>query len=148
MALTSSDNKVLLTWPRYLLDDQMADHDWVVRKLARFHKDHGDDVYADHYRGFRKPPIFQGPKGGSYRPDIWIPTDGLVYEVEPYYTLERALPQVKAFVNDPRVKGCIVVVSSGTYKGISHLEMLLDRRGVRADVLNWRTLFGELGISW
>lgn len=126
----------------------MAEHDWVVRKLARFHEEQGDDVYADHYRGFRKPPTFYGPRGRAYRPDIWIPTDRLVYEVERFFALERSLPQVKAFMNDPKVRECLVVVCSGTDRGITHLESMLDRKGVVVDVVNWRRLFGELGISW
>ena len=126
----------------------MADHDWVVRKLALYHRKQGDEVYADHYKGFKKPPLFQGPKGANYRPDVWVPAYGFVYEVEPYFTLERSLPQVKAFVNDQRITDCVVVVSSGTDRGITHLEKMLDRKGVTADVVNWRVLFDDLGITW
>ena len=126
----------------------MAQHNWVVHKLALHHRRHGDDVYADHCKGYRKPPIFEGPRGGRYRPDVWIPTDGLVYEVEPYLAVERALPQINAFASDERVIECVLVVCSGTDSGIQRFEKLLDRRGVSAYAINFRSLFEELGIQW
>lgn len=126
----------------------MAEHDWVVHKIAVFHRDIGDDVSADHCRGFAKPPIFEGPRGGTYRPDVWIENKGLVYEVEPYFTLKNSLPQVKAFCLDPDVKDVIVVACSGSDKGIKRLEGLLERKDVDAFVINWRDLFDEYGITW
>ena len=126
----------------------MAEHDWVVHKIAVYHRDIGDDVCADHCSGFAKPPIFEGSRGGTYRPDIWIENKGIVYEVEPYFTLKNSISQVKAFCLDPDVRDVIVVACSGTDRGIERLESLLERKDVDALVINWRDLFEELGISW
>ena len=62
--------------------------------------------------------------------------------------MERSLLQVKAFVNDQQVSEWVVVVCSGTNRGVTHLENMLDRKGVIADVVNWRVLFDRLGVSW
>lgn len=126
----------------------MAEHDWVVHKIAVFHRSIGDEVHADHCAGFPKPPIFKGSRGGTYRPDVWAKNKGIVYEVEPYFTLKNSLPQVKAFCLDPHVRDVFVVVSSGTDKGIRRLESLLERKDVDALVINWRDLFEECGIGW
>jgi len=126
----------------------MAQHDWVVHKIAVYHRNIGDEVYADHYAGFPKPPTYEGIRGRPYRPDVWVENKGLVYEVEPYFTLKNSLSQVKAFCRDPDVKDVVVVTCSGTDRGIQRLESLLDRKNVDAFIINWRDLFEELGISW
>jgi hypothetical protein len=123
-------------------------HDWVVKKIALFHHRIGDDVCADHYPGFRKPPISIGSRGAKYIPDIWVGNKGILYEVEPYSALKNSLSQVKAFAKDTRVKDIWVVISSGTFKGIERLEGLLQRKDVDALVINWRDLFEMLGINW
>lgn len=125
----------------------MAEHDWVVHKLALFHEGEGDDVYAD-YRGFRKPPIFRGARGRPYRPDVWVENDGLLYEVEPYLALKNSLSQIKAFSISPDVRSLVVVVCSGTDRGVERLEGVVERRDIDAEVINWRDLFDRLGISW
>lgn len=61
----------------------MATHDWVVRKIAKYHLDRGDEVFADHYPGFRKPPTFYGPRGAGYVPDVWIKNEQHAYEMLP-----------------------------------------------------------------
>ena len=126
----------------------MAQHDWVVRKLARHLERAGESVTADHAPGFRKPQMARGPRGRWYRPDLWLERDGTAVEVEPYNALKNSLSQVKAFANDPDVRRTIVVASSGTDRGIARLQALLDRKGISAEVVNWRDLFDSMGITW
>ena len=131
----------------------MATHDWVVRKIAAHHLARGDDVFADHYPGFRKPPIFYGLRGAGYVPDVWVENEQHAYEVEPYDAAKHSISQLKAFARDSQIKTLTVVLCSGTQVGIERQRKILINRGLLDDVdgeirlRNWRELFDEHGIT-
>ena len=119
----------------------MADHDFVVMRIALYHFRKGDEVYADAsgLRGFPKPPTYEGSRGGTYRPDVYIRNKDIIYEVEPYGTLKNQIHQIKAFFRaNPRK--LIVVLSSGTEKGVPRIRKLLEKNGIKCRVMNYREL--------
>jgi len=131
----------------------MAAHNWVVRKIAAYHVIAGDMVCADHYRGFPKPPTFFGPRGAGYIPDIWVENKRLAYEVEPFEAAKHSLPQLKAFAKDPSIEKFIVVLCTGTNRGVERRAKTLTSRGLldglkgEIELWNWRDLFDQLGIE-
>jgi hypothetical protein len=130
----------------------MATHDWVVRKIARYHLAQGDDVFADHCPGFRKPPTSYGPRGAGYVPDIWVRNEGLAYEVEPYNAAKHSISQLKAFARDPEIRTFRVVLCSGSEDGTDKQAKVLTNRGLidglegDIEIVNWQTLFDDLDI--
>jgi hypothetical protein len=120
---------------------QMAKHDFVVKRIAKYHRDLGDDVFAQAsgLTGYPRPPTYYGARGAAYIPDVYVRNKDLIYEVEPYFTLRNQISQIKAFSN-ARPSRLIVVLSTGTEEGVPRINKLLKNHGIECDVLNYKEL--------
>lgn len=100
--------------------------------------DMGYYVQADHLAGYNKPPIFFGPRGGTYIPDVYVPDLFTVVEVEPYQAVINQIPQIKAFYQDTnRCRELIVLLCTGTERGVPYIVQLLNQHGVSCNVINY-----------
>jgi len=119
----------------------MAKHDFVVKKIAKFHKDLGDIVYAHAagLKGYPRPPTYCGARGASYIPDVYLLNKDIIYEVESYSSVRNQVSQIKAF-SDSRPRRLIVAISTGTEKGVPRIEKFLASKGIRCRVLNYKEL--------
>jgi hypothetical protein len=116
-----------------------AEHDTVVRRIAVYHKKRGEKVKAD-VKGYKKPPIFKGERGGTYRPDVYVANRKVAYEVEDYSSVMHQVSQIKAFYRELGGKRTIVVLCSGTTKGAKKRKRDLEEKGIRCRVINYRDL--------
>ena len=114
-------------------------HDYVVRRIKTWHEQQGDDVTAD-LRGYQKPPLFYGPRGRSYIPDVYVYNKRRVYEVKEYWAYRYAVPKLKAFLASPNAKRVTLVLCTGTPDGVTRAEAFLLRQGVDCEVLNYQQL--------
>ena len=117
----------------------MATHDYVVRRIKSFHENAGDDVTAD-LPGYQKPPRFEGLRGATYIPDIYVFDCKWVYEVKEYWAYCYAAPKLKAFIPDDEVEAVMLVLCSGTPGGVARVESFLEEQGVDCEVMNYRDL--------
>lgn len=117
----------------------MATHDYVVRRIACHFRDRGEDVQAD-VLGFRKPRVFEGERGGRYRPDVYVMSRDVAYEVEDYFSAMNSIPQIKAFYRSLGGKRLVVVLCTGKTSGAKLRKRQLERRGIRRRVVNYRDL--------
>lgn len=117
----------------------MATHDYVARRIACYLRDRGEDVQAD-VSGFEKPPIFEGERGGTYRPDVYVVNRDAAYEVETFSSVMNSIPQIKAFYRALGRKRLVVVLCTGTWRGAKMRKRQLLDRGIRCRVLNYRDL--------
>ncbi len=114
----------------------MATHNYVVKVAAKYFEDQGYDVWADIRRG-SKPPTFEGPRGGKYKPDVVISEIGTVIEVETYHSVRNSVSQIKAFARDPNCRRLVVIICTGTSAGIPQIEGFLERNGIRCEVWHY-----------
>ena len=117
----------------------MATHNYVVRVAAGHFSEQGHDVWADIYKG-SKPPTFEGPRGGRYKPDIWVRNIGTIVEVETYHSVRNSVPQIKSFAHDPKCKRLIVIICSGTPAGIPRIERFLEDADIDCEVWHYKDL--------
>ena len=119
----------------------MAKHDFVVKKIAKYHDDLGDVVYAhaSGLRGYPRPPTYCGARGAPYVPDVYLLNRDTIYEVESYSSVRNQISQIKAF-SDARPRRLIVVLSTGTEKGVPIIEKLLAEKKIRCKVTNYKEL--------
>jgi hypothetical protein len=130
----------------------MVDCEWVIKSLAKYHYERGDEVHSVYCKGFRTPPSFLDPDGKSYTPDIWLEGQRRLYFAEPVYSPARTFPRVRAFANDGRVSVMILVTCSGTEDEAAKAQDEIKKSGILIGakpsilVFDWRELFVELGI--
>lgn len=117
-----------------------AQHNTVVRSIANYYKNQGEEVQADHLKGWAKPPVFEGKRGGRYMPDVYRVKKGFAYEVEDYFTMMNEIYQIKAFYRNLGGKRIVVVLCSGTTAGAKKRKRDLEKKGIRCRVINYRDL--------
>jgi len=133
---------------RGLVAVSMSEHDWVVRRIARYHFERGDEVYSSQCRGFRKALMFRDPRGEMCAPDIWLKGQRVVYEIEPTHDLtNQDILRIGVIAADPEVRMLMVVLCHGAEQEATRLEDMLRKRKecgagrAKIHVFIWQNLF-------
>jgi hypothetical protein len=117
----------------------MALHDSVVKRATRHYEAQGLDVMAE-LRGRKRPPEATGVRGRVYHADIFVPQLALAIEVKTRKGARYAGPKLKAIQDAPGVKQCMLVLCTGTPKGVAPIRKRLRTQGVRCRVVNYKEL--------
>jgi hypothetical protein len=118
----------------------MALHNYVVRRIAKWHRDQGDAVRADHLQGYQKPPAFHGPRGRMYYPDVYVENKRIVYEVKDYGAARSGVSKIKAMADTFHDNEVILVLCTGTPSGVLKVSGFLKRHGISCEALNYQEL--------
>ena len=119
----------------------MATHDLIVERIAVHHRDLGDTVYAkaSGLKDFPEPPTYLGPKGGEYRPDVYVENQDIMYYVSPHYRVIYELSHIRTLrKTDP--KELIIVLSTGSEMEAPHVRESLRSKGIDFTVIYYKNL--------